>query len=66
MQPMALSVRAACSAAAVSRSSLYAELKRGRLTARKRGRRTVILSRDLETWLARLPLATVGRRGAAR
>lgn len=39
----------------MSRSSLYAALKRGDLPARKAGRRTLIAYADLEAYLASLP-----------
>lgn len=39
----------------LGRTSLYAEIKTGRLVARKLGRRTVILSADLEDFLRTLP-----------
>jgi hypothetical protein len=55
MQPLAFSVRAAGEAAGVGRSSLYEQIRVGELQARKRGRRTVILRKDLEAWLDRLP-----------
>ncbi|MHB2211445.1 helix-turn-helix domain-containing protein [Methylobacterium sp. CM6257] len=40
-----------------SRTTIYAEIAAGRLKARKLGRRTLILDKDLEDWLATLPLA---------
>jgi hypothetical protein len=55
MQPLAFSVRAAAAAASVSRSTLYNEIRAGELQARHRGRRVVILAKDLECWLDRLP-----------
>ncbi len=39
----------------MSRSALYEALKRGDLTARKAGRRTLISFADLEAYLASLP-----------
>jgi hypothetical protein len=39
----------------ICRSILYDEIRAGRLIARKRGRRTVILDEDLRSWLAALP-----------
>lgn len=38
-----------------SRTEIYEALRRGDLKAKKRGRRTVILRRDLSEYLASLP-----------
>ena len=37
------------------RSFLYSEIKSGRLRARKRGRRTIVLAEDREAWRRSLP-----------
>jgi excisionase family DNA binding protein len=39
----------------LARTTLYAEIRAGRLVARKVGRRTVVLRRDFENWAAELP-----------
>lgn len=39
----------------MSRSAIYEALRRGDLTARKAGRRTLIAFADLEAYLANLP-----------
>lgn len=44
----------------MSRSALYEALKRGDLTARKAGRRTLISFADLEAYLASLPTYQAG------
>lgn len=44
----------------MSRSSIYEALKRGDLTARKAGRRTLISFADLASYLSSLPLFTRG------
>ena len=44
----------------MSRSALYEALKRGELTARKAGRRTLIAFSDLDAYLASLPTYQAG------
>jgi excisionase family DNA binding protein len=44
-----------CRRYGVGRTKAYEEIKRGRLRARKIGRRTVIAVDDAEAWLQRLP-----------
>ena len=55
---LALSIADAVRASGLGRSTLYLAISRRELLARKVGRRTVILRRDLEQFLAALP-ATV-------
>lgn len=45
-------------------TTIYAEIKAGRLTARKIGRRTVIAVNDAEAWREQLP--RVQLRGASK
>lgn len=40
-----------------SRSKIYTEIKMGRLSARKFGRRTVVLADDFRAWVSSLPYA---------
>ncbi|WP_336487414.1 helix-turn-helix domain-containing protein [Methylobacterium nigriterrae] len=47
----------AAKSAGVGRTTIYEELARGRLHAKKVGRRTLILATDLEAWLQALPPA---------
>lgn len=42
------------------RTSIFAEIRDGRLRARKLGRRTLILDQDLRDWLTALPLKRAG------
>ena len=44
----------------MSRSSIYSALKRGDLSARKAGRRTLISFADLQAYLAGLPKYKAG------
>lgn len=54
---MALSIPDAIAASGVGRTLLYREIQFGRLKAKKAGGRTLILTDDLEDWLANLPAA---------
>lgn len=53
----AMSVDEFCGWAAIGRRKFYNELKAGRITARKIGRRTVVTMPDAMSWLTSLPLA---------
>lgn len=54
-EPIAFTIEEAAFAAKISRSELYRALQRGNLTAKKQGRRTLILRTDLEHYLSSLP-----------
>lgn len=58
--PIAVTIPDAVKATGISRSSLYEAMKRGDLTARKAGRRTLIRVSDLEDYLASLPTFETG------
>ncbi|MWV26441.1 helix-turn-helix domain-containing protein [Aurantiacibacter rhizosphaerae] len=58
--PIALTIPQAVQASGLSRSGLYEALRRGDLTARKAGRRTLIAFTDLENYLASLPTYQAG------
>jgi len=53
--PLAVTITEAVRVSGVSRTSIYEALKRGDLTARKAGRRTLIAFSDLEAYLVSLP-----------
>jgi excisionase family DNA binding protein len=53
--PIAVTIPEAVKATGMSRTAIYDALKRGDLSARKAGRRTLISFADLETYLAGLP-----------
>lgn len=53
--PITVTIPDAVKATGMSRTSLYEALKRGDLTARKAGRRTLLSFADLEAYLASLP-----------
>jgi excisionase family DNA binding protein len=55
MEQLALTVAEACAAARVGRTALYQAIASGALIARKRGRKTLLLPADLQTWIATLP-----------
>jgi excisionase family DNA binding protein len=52
---IAFSVLEAAKCAGVGRTTLFEEIRSGRLAARKVGRRTIIMTADLEAWLKSLP-----------
>jgi excisionase family DNA binding protein len=59
-QKRALSVEEAAKAAGIGRTMLFEEIRKGRITARKVGRRTIIAVDELDTWLKGLPTARKG------
>jgi excisionase family DNA binding protein len=50
-EPLAYSIKEACAACRVGRTTLYAAIARGDLKTKKIGRRTLIGSQDLRSWL---------------
>ena len=58
--PIAVTIPDAVNASGMSRTSIYEALKRGDLTARKAGRRTLISFADLEAYLTSLPAYQAG------
>jgi excisionase family DNA binding protein len=54
----ALSVGEAAKVAGVGRTLLFEEIRKGRLIARKVGRRTIITTDELDNWLHSLPKTT--------
>jgi excisionase family DNA binding protein len=48
-------VAEACAAARAGRTAIYEAIAEGALTARKRGRKTLILAEDLRRWVGGLP-----------
>jgi excisionase family DNA binding protein len=60
-QKMGWSIVDAARTANVGRSTVYEEIKAGRLVARKMGRRTIILDQDLQAWLSTLPTLKTAR-----
>jgi excisionase family DNA binding protein len=55
MDTIILTINEACAHSRTGRTALYAAIKSGRLAARKRGRRTMILANDLRAWIEALP-----------
>lgn len=58
--PIAVTIPDAVRVTGMSRTSIYEALKRGDLSARKAGRRTLISFADLQTYLASLPTYQAG------
>ena len=58
--PIAVTMPDAVRLSGCSRTALYVALKRGDLSARKAGRRTLISFADLQTYLASLPTYQAG------
>lgn len=54
-EKLAYTVNEACAATGIGRTSLYEEIRAGKLVARKRGATTLILAIDLDAYLAALP-----------
>lgn len=55
LSPMAVSVNEAAKIAGASRTALYEALQRKELSAKKNGRRTLILREELKRYLENLP-----------
>lgn len=58
--PIAVTIPDAVKVSGLSRTSIYEALKRGDLSARKAGRRTLISFADLKAYLAGLPKYRAG------
>jgi excisionase family DNA binding protein len=56
MSPIAYTILEACAASGVGRTKIYEAIAGGHLTARKNGKRTLILEADLRRWIEGLPL----------
>jgi excisionase family DNA binding protein len=52
---LAHTIAEACARSGIGRTTIYELIKTGQLTARKRGRRTLILADDLQRCLEALP-----------
>ena len=55
IEPYAISILDAVRLSGIGRSSIYQAIRRGELPIRKSGRRSLILTADLQRWLSELP-----------
>ena len=55
VEPYAVSILEAVRLSGIGRSSIYQAIGRGELPIRKSGRRSLILTADLQQWLSKLP-----------
>lgn len=60
LKPLHVTIHDAVELSGIPRTGLYEALKRGDLTARKAGRRTLIAYADLEAYLTSLPAYQAG------
>jgi excisionase family DNA binding protein len=64
MQPIAYTIAETCRVSGIGRTNIYGLIKAGALRARKHGKRTLVLHRDLQRLLENLPpLQESGQRG---
>ena len=56
LQREGLSIAEACTIAGIGRTKIYEAIADGRLTARKFGKRTLVLRGDLQAFLSSLPV----------
>jgi hypothetical protein len=66
VEKLAYTLAEARAVAGIGRTSLYQEIKVGRLRAIKRGGRTLILSADLQSWLDSSPRLVPGGSSGAK
>lgn len=57
MHPFSLTIRQAVELSGLSRSAIYLAMKDGKLSARKAGRRTILITSDLMDYVKSLPAA---------
>ncbi len=57
----ALGVREAAKAAGVGRTTLFEAIRKGQIAAKKVGRRTIIITDDLDAWLKSLSVRSTAK-----
>jgi excisionase family DNA binding protein len=61
----AFAVREFCARYGICRQTFYDEIKRGRIRARKLGKKTIVMRADADAWAASLPELRAGGRERA-
>lgn len=51
-----MTIKDACAAAGIGRTSIFQAIREGKLQVRKAGRRNIVLTEDLRAFLHRLPV----------